>query len=69
MMNFYPALAPSTAVSLGPLHARPLQRGGGDQDGGEQAGRSGLPHLVLPLPPHDPEPKLLQPTRSALPAH
>ena len=44
----------------GPLSARSLQRRDRDQDHREQAGRGGLSHLDLPLPPDDPEPQLLQ---------
>lgn len=56
------SLCPPPVLS-GPLPPRPLQRRGGDQDGGEQAGCGGLPHLVLPLPQNDSEPQLLQPPR------
>lgn len=63
LLQEVPVRAAASGVSPGPLPPRPLQRRDRHQDGGEQAGRRGLPDLDVPLPPHDPEPQLLQPAR------
>ena len=64
-LSYFHSLSLSTVVS-GPLLARSFQCGGGDKDDREQAGCSGLPHLVSDLPQNDPEPQLLQPARLSL---
>lgn len=63
LLQEVPVRAAAGGVSPGSLPPRPLQRRDRHQDGGEQAGRRGLPDVDVPLPPHDSEPELLQPAR------
>lgn len=60
LLQEVPVRAAAGGVAPGQVSARPLQRRGGHQDHREQAGRRGLPDLDAHVPPHDPEPQLLQ---------